>query len=87
MALLEAIAMGLACVGTSVGGIPDILDHGKAGIVVAPKAPVELANALKTLLDDHGLVERLSKQASIRARSVYSHSACIESYKNLLGLK
>jgi glycosyltransferase involved in cell wall biosynthesis len=87
VALLEAIAMGLACVGTSVGGIPDILDHGKAGIVVAPKAPVELANALKTLLDDHGLVERLSKQASIRARSVYSHSACIESYKNLLGLK
>ena len=87
VALLEATAMGLACVGTAVGGIPDILDHGKAGIVVTPKAPIELANTLKTLLDDHGLVAILSKQASIRARSVYSHSACIESYKNLLGLK
>jgi len=87
VALLEAITMGLACVGTAVGGIPDILDHGKAGIVVAPKAPIELANALKSLLDDHGLVAKLSEQASIRARNVYSHSACIESYKNLLGLK
>ncbi|HUX91558.1 MAG TPA: glycosyltransferase family 4 protein [Gallionellaceae bacterium] len=87
VALLEAITMGLACVGTSVGGIPDILDHGKAGIVVAPKAPIELANALKTLLDDHGLVEILSKQAAMRARTAYSHSACIEFYKNLLGLK
>ena len=87
VALLEAITMGIACVGTSVGGIPDILDHGKAGIVVAPKSPMELANALKILLEDHSLVEKLSKQASMRARSVYSHSACIESYKNLLGLK
>jgi glycosyltransferase involved in cell wall biosynthesis len=87
VALLEAITMGLACVGTSVGGIPDILNHGKAGIVVAPKAPMELATALKSLLDDHGLVAKLSEQASMRARNVYSHSACIESYKNLLGLK
>lgn len=87
VALLEALTMGLACVGTSVGGIPDILDYGRAGIVVAPKAPMELANALKSLLDDHGLVEMLSRQAAIRARSVYSHFECIESYKNLLGLK
>ncbi len=87
VALLEAITMGLACVGTAVGGIPDILDHGKAGIVVAPRAPIELANALKSLLNDHRLVAKLSEQALMRARNVYSHSACIESYKNLLGLK
>lgn len=87
VALLEAITMGLACVGTSVGGIPDILDHGKAGIVVPPKSPTELANALRSLLDDSELVTKLSKQASMRARSVYSHSACINSYKNFLGLE
>ena len=87
VALLEAITMGLACVGTSVGGVPDILDHGRAGIVVAPKAPIELANALKALFDDNGLAENLSKQASMRARSVYSLYECVESYKNLLGLR
>ena len=87
VALLEAITIGLACVGTSVGGIPDILDHGRAGIVVSPNAPLELANALKSLFDDNELVERYSKQAAMRARNIYSHSECIESYKRLLGLK
>jgi glycosyltransferase involved in cell wall biosynthesis len=87
VALLEAITMGLACVGTSVGGIPDILDHGNAGIVVAPKAPIELAGALKSLLDDNELVTMLSKQASIRARSVYNLKECVDSYKKLLGLR
>jgi glycosyltransferase involved in cell wall biosynthesis len=87
VALLEAITMGLACVGTSVGGVPDILNHGKAGIVVAPKAPIELAKAMKVLLEDNDLVENLSEQASIRARSVYSLHECVESYKNLLGLR
>jgi glycosyltransferase involved in cell wall biosynthesis len=87
VALLEAITMGLACVGTSVGGVPDILNHGKAGIVVAPKAPIELAKAMKVLLEDNDLVEDLSKQASIRARNVYSLHECVESYKNLLGLR
>ena len=79
--------MGHACVGTSVGGIPDILNHGKAGIVISPEAPIELANALKVLLEDNDLVEDLSNQASIRARSVYSQNECIESYKKLLGLR
>jgi|SaaInlStandDraft_3_1057020.scaffolds.fasta_scaffold04930_3 glycosyltransferase involved in cell wall biosynthesis len=87
VALLEAITMGLACVGTSVGGVPDILNHGKAGIVVSPNAPIELANAMKVLLEDNDLVEDLSKQASIRARSVYNIHECVESYKKLLGLR
>ena len=87
VALLEAITMGLACVGTSVGGVPDILNHGKAGIVVSPKAPIELANALKVLLEDNDLVGDLSKQAFIRARSVYSLNECVESYKKILGLR
>ena len=87
VALLEAITMGLACVGTSVGGIPDILDHGKAGIVVAPKAPIELAGALTSLLDDNELVKMLSKQASIRARNAYNLQKCVKSYEKLLGLR
>lgn len=86
VALLEAITRGLACVGTDVGGIPDILDQGRAGIIVSPRAPLELADALRLLLDDRDLVASLSDQASKRARNCYSHVACIESYKSLLEL-
>lgn len=87
VALLEAITLGVACVGTTVGGIPDILDHGQAGILVEPKAPQELAKAMGALLDNPERIETLSRQASNRARKVYSHLACMESYERILGLK
>lgn len=87
VALLEAITLGVACVGTLVGGIPDILGHGQAGILVEPKAPQELAKAMGALLDNPERIETLSRQASSRARKVYSHLACMESYERILGLK
>lgn len=87
VALLEALTMGLACVGTSVGGIPDILDHGEAGILVPPRAPLALASALAALLDDPVLMNTLAVRAAERARSVYSHQACIKSYMNLMGVQ
>jgi glycosyltransferase involved in cell wall biosynthesis len=87
VALLEAITMGLPCVGTSVGGIPDILDNGVAGILVKPKAPQELAEALHKLIADNNLREEISTRASERAIEVYSHSKFIDSFECLLGLK
>lgn len=87
VALLEAITLGLPCIGTSVGGIPDILDNGVAGILVEPKAPQELAEALYKLITDNNLREEIATRASERAREVYSHSKFIDSFECLLGLK
>jgi len=87
VALLEAIARGLACVGTTVGGIPDILEHGQAGVLVEPKAPLELAEAFRSLIEDPGRRETFSKRAAVRARTAYSHAECMGSYKRLLELK
>lgn len=87
VALLEALTMGLACVGTTIGGIPDILDHGRAGILIPPNSPTELANALICLLDNHDEVENLSKNASKRARTIYSHDACMKSYMQLMRIE
>jgi glycosyltransferase involved in cell wall biosynthesis len=86
VALLEAITMGLACIGTRVGGVPDILDNGNAGILISPKQPYELAKALKSLLDDADLVRDLSVKAARRAREIYNPSECIESYRKLIGV-
>ncbi len=49
VALLEAVAEGLPCIGTRVGGIPEILGD-VAGILVAPEDPEELADAMQRLL-------------------------------------
>lgn len=86
VALLEAITMGLPCVGTAVGGIPDILDEGVAGVLVEPKSPQRLADALYKLIIDDDFRESISMQALKRGREVYDHSKFIESFKSLLNL-
>lgn len=49
---LEAMARGRPVIGSATGGIPDWLEHGRTGLLVAPGDVAELASALAALLDD-----------------------------------
>jgi glycosyltransferase involved in cell wall biosynthesis len=51
-ALLELQAHGVACVASAVGGIPEILGNGEAGVPVPPGDATALARALAALMDD-----------------------------------
>ncbi len=53
--LVEAMSLGLAVVGTRVGGIPSVLRDGECGVLVPPESPEELARAVVTLLRDGDL--------------------------------
>ena len=48
--LAEAQSQGLACVATRVSGIPELIEDGATGLLVAPEDPAELASALESLL-------------------------------------
>ena len=50
--LAEAQSQGLACVATHVSGIPELIEHGTTGLLVATEAPDELARALESLVRD-----------------------------------
>ena len=50
--LAEAQSQGLACVATNVAGIPELIEPGTTGLLVAPEAPEELARALESLVGD-----------------------------------
>jgi glycosyltransferase involved in cell wall biosynthesis len=52
LVLSEACEAGCAIVASDVGGIPDMLDGGRAGVLVPPKNPTMMAAALTTLLTD-----------------------------------
>ena len=60
---LEAAAAGLAMIGSSVGGISDILIHERTGLVVEPDEPNQLLRAIKRLLSDAELRLRLGQAA------------------------
>ena len=50
--LVEAMALKKPIVASDIGGIPDLVAHGKNGFLVPPKDPKELANYIQILLED-----------------------------------
>jgi len=55
VSLIEAISLGIPCISTNVGGCSDVLDYGKAGIIVKVSSPLELSSAIIKLIESHDL--------------------------------
>lgn len=53
--LLEAMACGLPIVSTAVSGNLDVIENDKNGLLIPPKSPKEMANAISLLLEDDSL--------------------------------
>ena len=70
--ILEAMQAKTPIVATYVGGIPDVLDNGQAGLLVKPKNPVELAKAMEMIYHDEKLAAQLTTIAYDRVSSKYS---------------
>jgi glycosyltransferase involved in cell wall biosynthesis len=64
--LAEAMAMGVPVVSTRISGIPELIDDGVHGLLVNPRDPDALAQALRRVLDDAGLHERLVRMGRQR---------------------
>lgn len=63
MALCEAREAGCAVIATHVDGMPEVLDHGAAGILVPVQNPAKLADALLLLLRDPALRRAWAEKA------------------------
>ncbi len=59
--LMDAMAMRKAIVATDVGGIPEVVKDGQNGILVPPKDPKKLAEAILTLKKDEILREKMGE--------------------------
>lgn len=81
--VLEAMALGVPIVATNVGGIPDVVSDGVHALLVDPGDVAALAQAIKSLLVDRGLADRLRQNAYERARSVYSEQIVMSQLESL----
>jgi glycosyltransferase involved in cell wall biosynthesis len=70
-AVLEAMACGATVISTSVGGVPELLGHGSAGVLVAPRDPRAIAAALTALIDDPQRRVALGQAARARAEELF----------------
>jgi len=78
IALIEAMAAGCACVASSAGPIPEIVQHGRDGILVPPADEKALAQAVCALLADDEERKRLGKAAQITARERFEPQQAAE---------
>ena len=62
LVFLEAMAFGKPVIGTTLGGIPDIVEDGVTGILVEPDNPSSLPGALRSLLPDNDLRLRMGRR-------------------------
>jgi glycosyltransferase involved in cell wall biosynthesis len=63
----EALASGLPIVGSAIGGIPDLVDHGRNGLLVPPNDPAALARAIGYLAGDPELRIEMSQRNRAKA--------------------
>jgi glycosyltransferase involved in cell wall biosynthesis len=71
-ALLEAMALGLPVVATSVGGTPEVVVDAVTGLLVPPRDSAALASAIGRLIDDPGLRCQMGLRARARATESFS---------------
>ncbi len=83
LTVVEAMAAGRPVVATRVGGTPEAIDDGIAGLLVPPEDPAALADACARLLDEPELASRLGAGARARVESLFSRERMVDEYQEL----
>ena len=84
VALMEAMAAGTPVVSTAVGGIAELLDGGRAGILVPEGDPAALSSALERLLGDAPLRARLSAAGRAAVAARHDLTSCAKALAAML---
>lgn len=81
--ILQAQAMGRPVVGTTVGGIPEVVEDGVTGLLAPPQDGLALAARIGALLRDPGLRDRLGVKARERVEQTHSVDAMCRSLETI----
>jgi len=70
--VIEAMAMETPVIASRVGGVPEIVVDGETGLLVPPQDPAALHHAIRRLLADAALRERMGKAGRLRVEACFS---------------
>ncbi len=82
-AALEAMAAGKAVIGSRTSSIPELVADNETGILVAPRSPEELANAIINLSENPSLQKTMGEHGRIRAEELFQLSVMLEKTETL----
>ncbi|MFK2824193.1 N-acetyl-alpha-D-glucosaminyl L-malate synthase BshA [Bacillus sp. B190/17] len=83
LVLLEAMACGVPCIGTNVGGIPEIIENGRNGFISEVGDIESMAKQAFLLLNDEAVYAKVSEQAVQTVQTRFHSEGIIQQYEQL----
>ncbi|WP_246942140.1 N-acetyl-alpha-D-glucosaminyl L-malate synthase BshA [Bacillus pinisoli] len=83
LVLLEAMACGVPCIGTRIGGIPEVIVDGETGYLCELGDVNMVSDRAITLLSDPALHKRMSINAEKRVREEFSSTKILQQYEEI----
>jgi len=88
LVIYESFSMGKPVIGTRIGGIPELIEHGVNGYLFEMKAVDELVQRIGELWGDHDKIIRFGKNAREKAEREFDHEThykkIYQMYKELI---
>ena len=81
--VIEAMAAGLPVVATAVGGILELVDDGRTGVLVPPDDPAALARAIQRLLDDPARAAALAQAGRAAVAARFSFERMVGAFESM----
>lgn len=81
--VIEAQASGVPVVATKVGGVVDVVEHGKTGLLVAPADSSGMSEAVLRIFKDLDLASALAKNALLNVREKYNVELMVKNTLNV----
>lgn len=81
--LLEAMSCGLPCISTEIGGVVDVLEHRKQGLLVPPASVEALADAIQYVADHKEEAAVWGEEAAQKTRKSFDLSIVTARYMNI----
>jgi glycogen(starch) synthase len=80
---LQAAQMGRPVVACRVGGLPEVVEHERTGLLVTADDEQAMADAVESLLSDLSSVKRMGERARQRASDRFDFSALVDAYEQV----
>lgn len=82
--LIEALSAALPCIVTSVGVIPNYLEHNQSALIIKSRNVIALENSMKTMIEDYELRKKLSKNGHLVAKNVFLQNKALKKLSTIL---
>ena len=82
LVLVESMLLQVPVVGSNFGGIPDVIEDGKTGLLFENGNPRQLAEQIRRIIEDKQLSDRLEKEGKKVAKAKFSVENMLNNYED-----